>query len=103
MKSGYAPLASRNSPVINTRKNDIVPVSVRQIIGTGELKPVYNLEVENENEYYANGVLVHNCDMTRYTVAYVDRGKTSLPKEQPGQVSKWSEYDIEEGSRWKKY
>jgi hypothetical protein len=24
--------------------------------------PVYNLTVEGENEYFANGVLVHNCD-----------------------------------------
>lgn len=23
--------------------------------------PVYNLEVEDMHEYYANGVLVHNC------------------------------------------
>ena len=23
---------------------------------------VYNLQVENNNEFFANGVLVHNCD-----------------------------------------
>ena len=28
--------------------------------------PVYNLTVEHDNEYYANGVLVHNCDSLQY-------------------------------------
>ena len=29
-------------------------------------QPVYNLTVEGEHEFYANGVLVHNCDALRY-------------------------------------
>lgn len=33
--------------------------------------PVYNLTVSGVPEYYASGVLVHNCDATRYLV--VDR------------------------------
>lgn len=28
--------------------------------------PVYNIEVENAHEYFANGLLVANCDATRY-------------------------------------
>lgn len=37
-------------------------------IARGEcgLSPVYNLTVETDNEYYANGVLVHNCDSLQY-------------------------------------
>lgn len=31
--------------------------------------PVYNLSVENHNEYFANGILVHNCDSTRMLLA----------------------------------
>lgn len=27
---------------------------------------VYNLQVEDASEFYANGILVHNCDMLRY-------------------------------------
>jgi hypothetical protein len=27
---------------------------------------VYNLKVEGEPEFYANGVLVHNCDVLSY-------------------------------------
>ena len=40
-------------------------------------EPVYNLTVHNpdgEGEYFANGVLVHNCDATRYAAAYLDLG-----------------------------
>jgi len=48
----------------------VVRVSARQ-----ERQPVYNLSVDNpdgEGEYFANGVLVHNCDAARYIIAHVD-------------------------------
>jgi len=31
--------------------------------------PVYNLEVDQEHEYFANGILVSNCDALRYLCA----------------------------------
>lgn len=34
--------------------------------GQRDSVPVYNLTVEHDNEYYANGVLVHNCDSLQY-------------------------------------
>ena len=34
--------------------------------------PVYNLTVEGEPEYFANGVLVHNCDSSGYIVSAID-------------------------------
>lgn len=33
--------------------------------------PVYNLTVAGVHEYYANGVLVSNCDSLRYIVGYI--------------------------------
>ena len=39
----------------------VVPVRVRNVIEEKRLTPVYNLTVEDVPEYYANGVLVHNC------------------------------------------
>lgn len=36
--------------------------------GTKQPVRVYDLEVENEHEYFANGVLVHNCDAMRYAI-----------------------------------
>ena len=36
---------------------------------TGRIEPVYNLTVEGQPEFYANGVLVHNCmDARRYVL-----------------------------------
>jgi hypothetical protein len=37
-----------------------------------ERVPVYNLTVDDAHEYFANGILVHNCDALRYMVAYKD-------------------------------
>lgn len=40
----------------------------RETLGQGK-KQVYNLSVENHPEYFANGILVHNCyDATRYAL-----------------------------------
>jgi hypothetical protein len=41
--------------------------------------PVYNLTVEGEHEYLAEGVIVHNCDAARYAVAYEDlKGRAGI-------------------------
>ena len=37
-------------------------------------RPVFNLTVADAAEYYANGVLVHNCDAMRYMVMHLDGG-----------------------------
>lgn len=42
------------------------PVRVRVSRGEQKNVTVYNLTVEHDNEYYANGVLVHNCDSLQY-------------------------------------
>ena len=42
------------------------PVRVRVSRGKQKNATVYNLTVEHDNEYYANGVLVHNCDSLQY-------------------------------------
>lgn len=41
----------------------------RNIIGINQgMEPVYNLSVEENHEYFANGVLVSNCDRDRYAI-----------------------------------
>jgi len=43
---------------------NIAPQPVRASVARGfesGIAPVYNLEVEDAHEYYANGILVHNC------------------------------------------
>lgn len=43
------------------------------------LQKVYNLEVEDDHEYFANGILVHNCvDAMRYIIRSFLRGKSNL-------------------------
>lgn len=45
---------------------------VTTIAYTGEHKPVYNLKVQQINRYFANKILVHNCDSLCYAVAAFD-------------------------------
>jgi len=51
-------------------------VAVSSISKNNNRQDVYNLTVEvdtvSEGEYFANGILVHNCDTTRYMVAHLD-------------------------------
>ena len=56
------PVSSVGSPSIskNQSLNKPAPVSVLGLFGAGKA-PVYNLQVEDASEYYANGILVHNC------------------------------------------
>ena len=37
---------------------------------------VYNLRVEDANEFVANGILVHNCDALMYCLEYANRGSS---------------------------
>lgn len=42
---------------------------------------VYDLEIENEHEYFANGILVHNClDAFRYWVMCEIMGRIIVTK-----------------------
>ncbi len=49
-------------------------MSVLSVTAVTTKVPVYNLAVDGEPEFYANGVLVHNCDALRYAVMYKDFG-----------------------------
>ncbi len=40
-----------------------------------DLRPVYNLTIEDEHEFFANGILVHNCDAFTYLIlSLMERG-----------------------------
>ncbi len=41
---------------------------MERVITNAGVEPVYNLTVEGVPEYFANGLLVHNCDALRYAV-----------------------------------
>ena len=44
------------------------------VLDTGRRSDVYNLTIEDVPEYFANGVLVHNCDAMRYLAVEQDPG-----------------------------
>lgn len=70
MKQGNVNIAEENSLLINTLKQHIAQRVVEENI-TGKQKGfqlVYNLTIEDEHEYYANGILVSNCDSLEYVV-----------------------------------
>lgn len=55
-----AAIASTPSPILpESPARDLVPLTWRKL--GEETANVWNLEVEGEHEYFANGILVHNC------------------------------------------
>lgn len=59
MNKGHAQCAEQNLPQIDIQKQKYVVQNV-QVLPAG-IQNVYDLTVEDCHEYYANGVLVHNC------------------------------------------
>ena len=53
-------------------------------------------KIKDKNDY-------HIMDAERYIIGMLEAGTSEMPAEQPGQKSKFSEHDIDEGSRWKRY
>ena len=71
MKKGHASTVVRPSLQTNIAKNDFVVEFVAKRISTLKEyeKPTYDIEVEDMHEFFANGILVHNCiDATRYVI-----------------------------------
>jgi PBSX family phage terminase large subunit len=66
-KSDPAPTAEPHSASINPALPNAAPVRVLSITAEPRLECVYNLSVEEHREYFASGVLVHNCWNPRLT------------------------------------
>lgn len=67
----YASTVVRPSLQTNIAKNDFVVEFVAKNISTLKEyeQPTYDIEVEDMHEFFANGILVHNCiDATRYVI-----------------------------------
>jgi hypothetical protein len=57
----------------------LVSVSITQICALPSVQPTYDLTVEGEHEFFANGILVHNCfKMILGTV----RNPTEVPQDE---------------------
>lgn len=76
---GFAKYAENLSQSINTRKAFVVPAIVQCVLNGGEEKTVYDLTVEDAHEFFANGVLVHNCiDALRYSQDGLIKGRGQM-------------------------
>lgn len=68
----HVPPAEKHLQSTDTQKASVAPVYVLGLCEEEEKQAVYNLEVEGANEFYANGVLVHNSyDALRYLLSSV--------------------------------
>jgi hypothetical protein len=70
MLNAPASTAIRNTLPISTGKgNTVQKAAVLSIHGKEKgIQRVFDIEVEGAHEYFANGILVHNCDGLRYAV-----------------------------------
>lgn len=70
------------STVVQPRAVEVVVQNITKI--STRKSEVYDLTVEKDHEYYANGVLVHNC---------IDAGRYALvTKYHPTNINPWEEY-----------
>lgn len=63
--------AATPSQSTSTPRPDFAPSRVLNVTADPGRRPVYNLEVEDDHEYIANGIVVHNCDALRYLVMHI--------------------------------
>lgn len=73
MNRGFASNVEKHSFVINTQKENFAVENVVEeisLVSVGK-DNVYDIEVDDMHEYFANGILVHNCiDASRYSVMH---------------------------------
>lgn len=68
-KSEFVSFVGNHSPQTNTAMCGLAPVPVDAVSNGGMRDKVYDLTVDGEHEFFANGVLVHNCiDAIRYAL-----------------------------------
>lgn len=72
----------------DTQRTKPVPVSVVSVYSCG-VETVYNLTVDGEHEYFANGVLVSNCDALRYSVMAVFENAEPIKKDVVPTYDEW--------------
>jgi hypothetical protein len=91
MKCARVLFVRKNLPSINIAASGVVDVHVVRTYALERKSPVYNLTVSEASEYFANGVLVHNCDPMRYIVYKLDNSRavsdSELDNLRTGQVS----------------
>lgn len=82
-----------NSWLINTLSKYAVVYLVQQETDIRRKEKVYNITVSEDHEYFANGILVSNCDSTlyawRYCYNYLYKPETGVPKDGKEEVERF--------------
>ena len=76
-----------------------VPVRVRRVAPTGCVERVYNLTVADAHEYFANGVLVSNCDAALYAWRYCWQFLSEKPAPAPTASEQEDQWEAEDEER----
>jgi len=80
-----AGFAESHSQSTDIQRSDTVPCHVVSVHTEAGRHPVYNLTVSDRHEYFANGILVSNCDCLRYAcMAKLRYVRPRKRKEKPG-------------------
>ena len=69
----------------DAQKKNHAMIEVYSVKCTHTMRPVYNLTVEGAHCYYANGVLVHNCDTVSMALKYLR--ETGILVRQPERIA----------------
>ena len=77
----HALIAERLLSATSTKKKRLVQDRVQTITFAGTERLVYDLTVEQDHEFFANGVLVHNCiDSIRYSLDGLITGRNLMQR-----------------------
>lgn len=80
-RSVFARPVARHSGSTSTGKRGCAPVHVVAVRHLEASSRVYNLTVDGEHEFFANGILVANCDSLRYACSWLTE-----PSQGPGEL-----------------
>ena len=79
MSNGNASYAASPSLPTNTVRPKLATGIVRRVYVNKERAAVFNLTVDDAHEYFANGILVSNCDALRYAISSQKYGEQVTP------------------------
>lgn len=84
IETATAQCAVTCSDVAGTSNQTVVaPTRVLRVEPTGKREAVYNLTVADAHEYYADGILVSNCDAARYSYEALTHYLSKVPETVP--------------------
>lgn len=95
--NAHARSAATISPATDTKIRFVAPVRVVSAGASGKHK-VYNLTVAVAHEYFANGILVSNCDVVLYGHMHAQHFRAESkpkPPPKPGTDAAWTQWSDE--------